>query len=65
MTIRVGAPFKIKFENETLSRDFRKEATDEIMYQIAKQLPVEYRGIYADVTKATTNHLSFTTLQTN
>jgi 1-acyl-sn-glycerol-3-phosphate acyltransferase len=59
MTIRVGEAFTVNFENQTLSRDFRQEITDEIMYQIALLLPPEYRGVYADVSKATTSHLTF------
>jgi hypothetical protein len=32
---------------------------DEIMYQMAALLPPEYRGYYADLTKSSTNYLSF------
>jgi 1-acyl-sn-glycerol-3-phosphate acyltransferase len=63
MTIRVGEPFTINFNNQSLSRDFRQEVTDEIMYQISALLPPEYRGVYADLSKATTNHLNFISTQ--
>ncbi|MHC1739549.1 MAG: lysophospholipid acyltransferase family protein [Anaerolineaceae bacterium] len=59
MTIRVGEPFTISFAHQAITRDFRQEAIDEVMYQIAALLPVEYRGVYADTSKATTKHLKF------
>ncbi len=59
MTIKVGELFKVKFDNVSLSREFRQEVTDEIMYQIAKLLPVNYRGVYEDMSKATVKHLDF------
>ena len=65
MTIKVGEPFTVNFANETLSRDFREEVTEEIMYQIAALMPAEYRGVYADVSRATTRHLKFLSLKMN
>ncbi len=65
MVIRVGEPFTIDFKDQALSRDFRQEITDEIMYQIAALLPEEYRGVYADLSKTTTRHLKFTSLRKN
>lgn len=59
MTIRVGEPFTVNFANQSLSRDFREEVTEEIMYQIALLLPPEYRGVYGDISKATIRHLNF------
>ena len=65
MTIRVGKAFTVNFNHEALSREFRQEVTDEIMYQIALLLPPEYRGVYQDVSKATTNHLRFLSSRLN
>jgi len=65
MVIRVGEPFTIDFKNQSLSRDFRQEVTDEIMYQIAALLPPEYRGVYADLSKATTKNLNFLATRSN
>ena len=59
MTIRVGEQFRINFGSEKMTRDFRQEVTDEIMYQISRLLPPEYRGEYADLSKASTTHLDF------
>jgi 1-acyl-sn-glycerol-3-phosphate acyltransferase len=59
ITIRVGEPFTIDFSHQTLSREFREEVTDEVMYQIAMLLPETYRGVYNDLSRATTRHLRF------
>lgn len=44
--IVVGQPFHLKLEGESLSREARQRATDEIMYKIAELLPEKYRGKY-------------------
>jgi 1-acyl-sn-glycerol-3-phosphate acyltransferase len=51
MAIKVGEPFKINFKGQAMSREFRKQVTDEIMYEIARVLPEQNRGIYADLSK--------------
>jgi 1-acyl-sn-glycerol-3-phosphate acyltransferase len=51
--IRVGRPFKVVTGGAALDRDTRQEITDNIMYRIAELLPPEYRGYYADLSKAT------------
>lgn len=65
MVIRVGEPFVIDFKNQSLSRDFRQEVTDEIMYQIAALLPPEYRGVYSDLSQGTTRDLRFLSTRNN
>jgi 1-acyl-sn-glycerol-3-phosphate acyltransferase len=65
MVIRVGEPFTINFKDQALSRDFRQEVTDEIMYQLAVLLPEDYRGVYSDLSKTTTRHLNFISLRNN
>ena len=50
MTIKVGNPYKINLNGHTLDRENRKQITDEIMYEIARILPEENRGVYADLT---------------
>jgi 1-acyl-sn-glycerol-3-phosphate acyltransferase len=59
MMIKVGKPFTINFGNQPINKEFRDEAADEVMYQIAMLLPEEYRGVYSDMSKATTKHLCF------
>jgi 1-acyl-sn-glycerol-3-phosphate acyltransferase len=50
---RVGRPFHIRMESGKLTRDVREQITDEIMYRLAALLPAEYRGWYADLSRAT------------
>ena len=45
--IRVGKQFTLDTMGKKVDRQTRQEMTDEIMYQIAALLPVEYRGNYA------------------
>lgn len=55
--IRVGKIFKLSFPEAKLDREIRNQMVDEIMYQLALLLPVEYRGWYSDLTKITTNYI--------
>lgn len=55
----VGEPFKVKVPASGLSRDVRKQITDEIMYQMAALLPADHRGVYSDLSKATQEYLEF------
>ncbi len=57
--IRVGTPFRLIAGDQRLSHDVRQQMTDEIMYQIAALLPPAYRGIYADLSRATETYLEF------
>jgi 1-acyl-sn-glycerol-3-phosphate acyltransferase len=57
--INVGYPFTLTQNGEALSRDVRQKITDEVMYQISALLPPAYRGVYSDLSKATTDYLIF------
>jgi 1-acyl-sn-glycerol-3-phosphate acyltransferase len=57
--IRVGNPFHIDTQGQSLSREVRQQITDEIMYQMAALLPPYYRGLYSDLSKASEEYLSF------
>jgi 1-acyl-sn-glycerol-3-phosphate acyltransferase len=57
--IRFGRPFKFKNEGDRLPRESLRQMTDEAMYRIAELLPERWRGVYSDLTHATTNHLDF------
>ncbi len=57
--IRVGKLFRLKHPEQKLDRILRRKMVDEIMYQLASLLPVEYRGYYSDLTKQTTDYLDF------
>lgn len=65
MVIKVGEQFHVNFGTEKMTRELREEITAEIMYQIAKLLPPEYRGVYADMSSASTKHLVFSTASLN
>lgn len=54
--IRVGQPFHVKAEGK-LTAEMRQQMVDEMMYRIAALMPAEYRGEYADLTKATQKFL--------
>lgn len=51
MVIKVGKPFKIQLNGRALDRENRLQMTNEIMYEIARILPEENRGVYSDLTK--------------
>ena len=55
----VGNPFNLCSNGKRLSSGDRQDIVDEMMYQLAALLPAEYRGEYADMTKATENYLEF------
>lgn len=65
MVIKVGERFILDLGGEKSSRELRQEVTDEIMYQIAALLPPKNRGVYEDVSKASTKHLRFLNAQLN
>ncbi|GAP22157.1 lysophospholipid acyltransferase family protein [Leptolinea tardivitalis] len=58
-TIRVGRPFRLKYDGVLPTRDERSKMTAEIMYQIAALLPPAYRGYYANLENATQDYLEF------
>ena len=45
-TIKVGKPFRCKFEGQDRSKQFMQAVTDAIMLEIADLLPEEYHGDY-------------------
>ena len=47
--IRFGPPFRIRERRPDGSRVGNQEAADAVMLAIAEQLPVEMRGVYADL----------------
>jgi 1-acyl-sn-glycerol-3-phosphate acyltransferase len=65
ITIKVGRPFLVRTPaagTETSvhhDSDVRQAMADEMMYQIAENVPERYRGYYADFSKKTTHYLQF------
>lgn len=57
-TVRFGKPFRLKASGR-LSREEMRQATHEMMYQLAMLLPEKYRGDYADLSRATVDYLEF------
>lgn len=50
--IRIGEPFKIDVTGVKVNGEIRQQIVDEMMYELAKLLPEEYRGVYSDMSKA-------------
>lgn len=48
IVVRAGAPFYVQIPKEKGREEAMRQATDEIMCQIAALLPVKYHGVYAD-----------------
>ncbi len=57
--IRVGEPFYLEIHGERVTSEVRQQMVDEMMYQLAKLLPENYRGYYADLENATEKYLRF------
>jgi 1-acyl-sn-glycerol-3-phosphate acyltransferase len=57
--IRCGRVFHLDTQGDKVTKDVRQQMADEIMYQIARLLPPQYRGAYSDLEKATTKYLRF------
>jgi 1-acyl-sn-glycerol-3-phosphate acyltransferase len=57
--IRVGKTFMLQFPEGKLDRTVRNNMVEEIMFQIAQLLPEEYRGYYSDLSRSSTNYISF------
>jgi 1-acyl-sn-glycerol-3-phosphate acyltransferase len=57
--IRVGPIFYLDAHGERISKEVRQQMADEMMYQLAKLLPEEYRGEYSDLENATEKYLHF------
>ena len=57
--IIVGNPFYLDLDGVKPTRQVRRQAIDEIMYQIAALLPPAYRGVYSDLAAASETYLRF------
>lgn len=56
ISIRIGAPFIIRPQG-SMTKTVRQEITDEIMDQIARLMPEQYRGPYAESCTNQARHL--------
>jgi 1-acyl-sn-glycerol-3-phosphate acyltransferase len=50
MKIRVGRPFRVKFEGQVKNKQFMQDVTDVIMLEVVKLMPKEYHGVYEEIT---------------
>jgi 1-acyl-sn-glycerol-3-phosphate acyltransferase len=55
----VGEPFRIVTEGIRVTSEIRQQIVDEIMIQLAKLLPENYRGVYADRVTAPTRFIAY------
>jgi 1-acyl-sn-glycerol-3-phosphate acyltransferase len=55
VTVRLGRPFRYKQLDGPRNRDRLRTMTDEAMYVLAGMLPEERRGVYSDLSRATTD----------
>jgi 1-acyl-sn-glycerol-3-phosphate acyltransferase len=55
--IRVGEQFKLNVEGVKVTGEIRQQIVDEMMVQIAKLMPEEYRGEYSDTGKWTEKYI--------
>ena len=55
--IRVGEPFKINVNGAKVTAEMRQQIVDEMMVQIAKMMPEEYRGEYTEMSKLPTQFI--------
>jgi 1-acyl-sn-glycerol-3-phosphate acyltransferase len=55
--LAVGECFYLNAGSGRVSQDVRQEMLDEMMYKLAALLPAEYRGEYADLERASENHI--------
>jgi 1-acyl-sn-glycerol-3-phosphate acyltransferase len=56
---RFGQAFCLDAGSERMDSRVLRRMTDEAMYQLATLLPPEQRGIYSDLSQATTNYVRF------
>jgi hypothetical protein len=46
-------------EGLNMTKEIRQQMTEEVMYQLAKILPEEFRGEYADLENATEKYIRY------
>lgn len=58
-TVRLGRPFRFKPTQGRVDRLLLRKMTDEAMYVLAALLPEARRGVYADLSRATTDTIEY------
>ena len=57
--MKVGRQFTLDAGGAKVTKKVRQLMIDEVMYQLALQLPPVYRGYYSEISKASQNYLRF------
>jgi 1-acyl-sn-glycerol-3-phosphate acyltransferase len=57
--IVLGPAFRLQTSGRLVPREVLRQMTDEIMYQMARLLPPERRGVYSDLSKATEAYIIY------
>ncbi len=57
--IIIGPAFRLRKPTKVVRREVLHQMTDEIMYQMARLLPPERRGVYSDLSKATEEYIVY------
>ncbi len=55
----VGKPFRLDAGGERVTGAIRQQMIDEVMFQMARLLPAQYRGAYANLNSASQKYLKF------
>jgi len=56
--LRVGKPFHLDTRGEKVTREVRETMLEEMMYQLAAILPLEFQGRYGDPSAASTRYIA-------
>ncbi len=57
--VKVGRAFRFRTGDGRLDHETLRQMTDEAMYVLAELLPEDHRGVYGDLSKATTDTIEF------
>ncbi len=57
--VKVGRAFRFRTGDGRLDREALRLMTDEAMYVLAELLPEDHRGVYSDLSRATTQTIEF------
>ena len=57
--LRAGRLFHLETHDEKVTHQLRQKIMGELMFRLAHMLPSQYRGVYADASKASTGYLAF------
>jgi len=60
LEVKIGRPFRFDYEPAgKIDREAIRQMTTEAMYVLAAMLPEDYRGVYSDLSQATTKYIRY------